>query len=77
MTPVPAEILAGAAAQLFEFGRLDAARTIAELALSEDSGCANAHSVLAVLSGEPGERLGDAPVRADRRFGAAIADSGH
>jgi|SRR5271169_576614 len=49
MTSVPAEILAGAAAKLLEFGRLDLARTLAQLALSENSGCANAHSVLAVV----------------------------
>lgn len=30
-------------------GRLDLAQTIAELALSEDGGCANVHSVLAVI----------------------------
>lgn len=49
MTSVPAEILAGAAAKLLELGRLGLARTVAELALSEDSNCANAHSVLAVV----------------------------
>jgi hypothetical protein len=49
MTSAPAEILAGAAAKLLELGRLDPARTIAELALSEDSGCANSHSVFAVV----------------------------
>jgi hypothetical protein len=49
MTSVSAEILAGAAAKLLELGRLDLARTVGELALSEDSGCANAHSVLAVV----------------------------
>jgi len=46
---VPAEILAGAANKLLELDRLDLARTIAELALKEDSGCANAESVLAVV----------------------------
>ncbi len=49
MTSISAEILAGAAAKLFDLGRLDLARTVAELALSQDSGCANAHSVLAVV----------------------------
>jgi hypothetical protein len=48
MAAISAEILAGAAAKLLELGRLDLARTVGELALSEDSGCANAHSVLAV-----------------------------
>src|ERR1700680_3656898 len=46
MTSVTAEILAGAAAKLLELGRLDLARTVGELALSEDSGCANAPRVL-------------------------------
>jgi len=41
--------LAGAANKLLELDRLDLARTIAELALKEDSGCANAESVLAVV----------------------------
>ncbi len=49
MTSVPAEILAAAAAKLLELGRLGLARTVAELALSEDSDSANAHSVLAVV----------------------------
>jgi hypothetical protein len=46
---LPAEILARAAVKLIELDRLDLAQTIAELALTEDSGCANAHSVLAVV----------------------------
>ena len=49
MTSVSAEILAGAAVKLLELDRLDLARTVGELALSEDNGCANAHSVLAVV----------------------------
>lgn len=49
MTSVPGEILAGTAAKSLELGRLDLAQTIAELALSEDGGCANVHSVLAVI----------------------------
>src|SRR5438034_3332006 len=49
MTATPAEILAFAAKQLLELGRLDLAQKLADLALAEDSGCANAHSVLAVV----------------------------
>jgi hypothetical protein len=45
----PAEILARAAKNLLELGRLDLARKAADLAVSEDSRCANAHSVLAVV----------------------------
>jgi hypothetical protein len=49
MTSIPTEILTDTANKLLEIGRLDLARTVAELALAEDSGCANAHSVLAVI----------------------------
>jgi len=46
---LPAEILAGAATRLIKVGRLEPARTVAELALAEDDHCANAHSALAVV----------------------------
>lgn len=49
MAAVSATILAGAAAKLLELGRLDPARRVGALARSEDTGCANAHSVLAVV----------------------------
>jgi hypothetical protein len=49
MTSIPTEILSDAASKLLKIGRLDLARTVAELALAEDSGCANAHNVLAVV----------------------------
>ena len=49
MTTPAAEILAGAAKALLELGRLDRARRVAALALTEDSGCANGHSVLTTV----------------------------
>src|SRR5271165_1274142 len=49
MTSIPTEILTDTASKLLKIGRLDLARTVAELALIEDSGCASAHSVLAVV----------------------------
>jgi hypothetical protein len=49
MTSIPTEILSDAASKLLKIGRLDLARTVAELALAEDSGCASAHNVLAVV----------------------------
>ena len=42
-----AEVLAAAAKNLLELGRLDLARKLTDLALVEDRRCANAHSVLA------------------------------
>jgi hypothetical protein len=49
MTSIPTEILTDAASKLLEIGRLDLARTVVQLALAEESGYANAHSVLAVI----------------------------
>jgi tetratricopeptide (TPR) repeat protein len=49
MTTPAAEILAGAAKALLELGRLDLARRVAGLALTEDSRCANGHRILTVV----------------------------
>src|SRR5437868_3324204 len=49
MTASPAEILSLAAKHLLELGRLDLAQRLADLALAEGSGCADAHSVRAVV----------------------------
>ncbi len=46
---LPAEILAAAAKNLLDLGRLDLARHISGLALAENAQCANAHSVQGVV----------------------------
>jgi hypothetical protein len=46
---LPAEILAAAARNLLDLGRLDLARHVSGLALAENAQCANAHSVLGVV----------------------------
>src|ERR1700730_9633665 len=44
-----AEILAAAAKNLLDLGRLDLARHVGGLAVAENAQCANAHSVLGVV----------------------------
>jgi len=46
---LPAEVLAAAAKNLLDLGRLDLARHVSGLASAENAQCANAHSVLGVV----------------------------
>ena len=50
-----AGVLAGGAERLLDFGRLDLARVLAELAVTEDRKCANGHSVLSAVYDEATE----------------------